>query len=663
MVLRPGDWVHFDGHEYQVAGLAGMSVRLRSDEAGADQVVLAGHLMASPDFTLVGAGTAPQVEPFGLLDGLPEDVLAAAKQWERHIVEVETGLPPHPSPDAIPKPEYDPARNSLAERQRTKGAELGVSYRTVENRRLRYAAQGLWGLVDQRAVRPWEVTGRADARLVEAVREIIAEQTDASTGTRSRLIRRVVKRVEQIHGPGVVPLPGRTAFYALVDRLSQGKHTFGSAVTRRQMANRPAGLFTPTFASRPGEQVQIDSTPIDVMVILDDGLPVRADMTLAVDVATRTICAGVLRPVGTKAVDAALLLARMLVPEPMRPGWANALRLSASRMPYARLVDIDTRMREAAAQPVIVPDQIVIDHGRVFVSETFVRACDRLGISVQTCRPATPTDKGVVEATNAAVKTLFAQHVAGYTGGNPTMRGRDVTGEWTIGELQDLLDEWLICWQHRPHDELRDPHQPRRVLTPNEKYAALVAAAGYLPLTLTGEDYLELLPVQWRRITDEGIKINNRTYNDAALGPYRNDRSGIAAKGNRWEVHVDPYDVSQVHLRTRDGWITVPWVYLPMVSAPFADFTWRHARRLAGTGATEAEIARVLDELLTRAEHGPDKTSARITARTRAGQAAHRPPPPEQPAPAPVAEEVTEPDAEVIPFGIFDADAEAERWI
>ena len=27
---------------------------------------------------------------------------------------------------------------------------------------------------------------------------------------------------------------------------------------------------------------------------------------------------------------------------------------------------------------------------------------------------------------------------------NPMMHGRDVTGEWTIDELQDLLDEWLI---------------------------------------------------------------------------------------------------------------------------------------------------------------------------------------------------------------------------
>jgi hypothetical protein len=33
---------------------------------------------------------------------------------------------------------------------------------------------------------------------------------------------------------------------------------------------------------------------------------------------------------GTKAVDASLLLARMLVPEPMRPGWADTLRMSRS---------------------------------------------------------------------------------------------------------------------------------------------------------------------------------------------------------------------------------------------------------------------------------------------------------------------------------------------
>jgi hypothetical protein len=44
-VLRPGDWVHYDGSEHQVLALAGTSVRLRTVD-GAESVVLAGHLFA-----------------------------------------------------------------------------------------------------------------------------------------------------------------------------------------------------------------------------------------------------------------------------------------------------------------------------------------------------------------------------------------------------------------------------------------------------------------------------------------------------------------------------------------------------------------------------------------------------------------------------------------
>jgi transposase InsO family protein len=675
-VLRPGDWVRYDGGEHQVIALAGTSVRLRSDN-GAELVVLVAYLLASPEFALINGAPMPSMEPFGLLDGLPVKVLEEAREWERHIMEVETGLPPNSPPGATPRAGFDPANTTIAERDQAKAAELGVSLRTVKARRARYARQGLWGLVDQRAVRLSEATGRADARLVAAIRQVVDAETDTSTGTRSRLIRRVVKAVEATYGPGVVPLPGRSTFYKVIDAVSSGRHTFGSAVTRRQTANRPQGLFTPTHAARPGEQVQIDSTPIDVLVLLDNGVPVRADLTIAVDVATRTICAAVLRPVGTKAVDAALLLAKMLVPEPMRPGWSAALRMSASRLPHARLVDIDRRMELAAARPVIVPDTIVIDGGKVFVSDTFTRACERLGVSVQRARPRTPTDKAIVEATFGSINTLFCQHVAAYTGSNTTLRGLDATGAWTLPELQDLLDEWLLVgWQPRPHDALRDPLLPRRALSPNEMYAVLVAAAGYLPLTLSGEDYLELLPIEWRQINAYGIRIDYRTYDCVELGPWRLQHSGVTARRGLWEVHYDPYDATHVFVRTPDGWVTVPWTHLPMVAAPFAEFTWRHARTLAAEkgldDTNETEVARVLDDLLSRAQAGPvSKLSDRIAARTRVAAAAHRPPPREDPSDdgamaaepgKPVDGDDDGPLATVIPFGIFDADAEAERW-
>lgn len=669
-VLRPGDWVQYGSAEHQVIGLAGVTVRLRSHD-GFEQVVLATHLIGSPGFEVIGRDPVPEVEPFGLLDSLPAAALAAAREWERHVLEVNTGLPPAAEPGAVVRDGYDPAMTSVGDRAAAKAAELGVSVRTVHSRRARYAEQGLWGLVDQRVVREWAASGRADARLVTAIREVLDAETDISTGTRSRLIRRVSKKLEAEHGAGVVPVPARSTLYRLIDALAVGRHTFGSAVTRRQTANRPQGMFTPSFAARPGEQVQIDSTPIDVLVLLDNGVPARADLTIAVDVATRTICAAVLRPVGTKAVDAALLLARMLVPEPMRPGWSQSLRMSASLLPHDRLLDIDARMELAAARPVIVPDTIVIDHGKVFVSDTFTRACDRLGVSVQPARPGTPTDKPIVEATLDSINSLFCQHVAGYAGPNPTLRGAGVTGAWTLPELQDLLDEWLLAgWQPRPHDALRDPLQPRRSLSPNEKYTALVAAAGYLPLTLSGEDYLELLPVEWRAINAYGIRIDYRTYDCPELGPFRLQHSGVTARRGLWEVHYDPYDVTAVFVRTPDGWITAGWTHLPMVSAPFAEFTWRHARTLAAERGVddrnETEVARVLDDLLTRAQAGPvDKRSDRVAARTRVAAAAHRPPTPET---DPEAERGDRDDgagtemATVIPFGIFDADAEAAKW-
>jgi hypothetical protein len=248
-----------------------------------------------------------------------------------------------------------------------------------------------------------------------------------------------------------------------------------------------------------------------------------------------------------------------------------------------------------------------------------------------------------------------------------------VTAAWTLLELQELLDEWLLAgWQSRPHDGLRDPLAPRRMLSPNEKYAALVAAAGYLPLTLTGEDYLELLPVGWRAINAYGITIDYRTYDCPELGPYRLQHSGVGARRGLWEVHYDPYDITKVFVRTADGWVTAPWTHLPMVSAPFAEFTWCHARQLTAErgldDTNETEVAKVLDDLLTRAHTGPvDKRTDRVTARGRVAAASHRLPPPDDP-PTPPEDRDDETDhadgplAQVIPFGIFDADAEAAKW-
>lgn len=467
-VLRLGDVdvVVFDDAEHTVVGLAGTSVRL-VDADGAVAVVALAHLQSSPGFAVTSGLQPARLGALGLLDAVPAAVLERARWWERHLIEVETGRPPGAAPGAPPDPDYDPGQRTLAEREGAKAAELEaqgerVSRATIRRRRLAYRDAGLWGLVDQRRIRASSPTGRVDPRVVAAAQRAITEQTAASTGTRGRLVRRIEELLAAEHGPGSVALPARATLYRLLASLSQGRHTFGAATTRRSLANRPPAPFGSVHAARPGELVQIDTTPLDVLAVLDDGLVGRVELTMLVDLATRTICAGVLRPHGTKAVDAALLLARAMVPEPMRPGWPKALRMRAARLPHAELTAVDARLAEAAAKPVIVPETIVCDRGSIYLSETFLTACARLGISVQPAHPYTPTDKGVVERTFSSINTLFCQHVAGYTGRDVTRRGRDADGQatWSLGELQDLFDRWVLAHPEVARAALSPKPQP-----------------------------------------------------------------------------------------------------------------------------------------------------------------------------------------------------------
>ncbi|GHC81212.1 transposase [Nocardiopsis terrae] len=684
-VLRVGDRVVFRGDEHTVVALAGTSVRLVA-ASGRHSVVLLPYLLSAVDFAVIGVRSPEGFAPLGLLDGVPAEVAERARLWERHLIEVESGHMPDSDSNAAPRPEYDTAHTTLAQREAAKARELtalGVDckQRTVQRMRRRYREQGVWGLVDQRLVGRNRPTGNIDERVVTATVHVIEAQTPASTGTKARVMGQVRRRVEEEHGAGVVPMPSTSTFYRLLDVLSVGRHTFGSAATRRSSANRPTRPFTPTTAARPGEQVQIDTTPLDVMTVMDDGVVGRAELTIAVDVATRTICAALLHPARPKAVDASLLLARMLVPEPMRPGWSEALRMSASRIPHTRLMSVDQRMEHAAAKPVIAPETIVIDHGKVFVSETFLRACQSLGISVQPAHPGTPTDKSVVERTFSSINTLFCQHVTGYTGRDVTRRGARVDADtvWNVADLQDLLDEWVVAgWQVRPHEGLRHPYAPERILSPNDAYAALVAAAGHVPVVLDRDAYIEMLPAVWRSINDYGVQIDYRTYDSAELNPYRRQPSPMSAKSGKWEIHYDPYDLSRVWVRDhhRDqGWIEAPWVHQGLVNRPFADFTWRYARRLAtqrGVDTTnETSLAVVLAALLRRCEDGPGPDQA-ATARARAST--DMPQRPRVPPPTPQdldeetrddgdgAEQEVETVAKVIPFEEFNPFEEGDAW-
>jgi hypothetical protein len=358
-----GDRVLAGGVPNVVVSVSGAWVRLADDE-GIIQVVTAADLADGSRFAIGSPALLRGPRPDTGLEGMPAAAVEEASWWEAHIAEVVYGLRPDAPAGTRPRPQYDPERTTLTAREKAKAAELSregkkVPASTVKHRRQRWEAYGLPGLADRRLSRRRRPTGRSGEQVVAAMRQAIGEASGAS----SRKAGFTIWRAKQIlAGDGHDgPLPSDRTLYRLFGTLSHGRATTGPASTRRSLAGRPEGMFGSLPAAAPGEVVQIDSTPLDVLVLLDDGVPGRVELTAMVDVATRVVPAAVLRPT-TKSVDASVLLARAMTPEPARPGWPEALKMAHSVLPYERLLDIDARLEQAAARPVIVPDTLVIDY-------------------------------------------------------------------------------------------------------------------------------------------------------------------------------------------------------------------------------------------------------------------------------------------------------------
>ena len=503
----------------------------------------------------------------------------------------------------------------MDERELAKVAELKaegaeISQRSLQRLRQAYRDHGLLGLADKRALRSQTPGAAVDPRVVEAIEEMLADPHGRSTVARSVMFTQLQRKLDDVHGPGEVPMPSRATFYRLMSHMDRGRRNFVSEASRRVSVNRPDRPFTPVTALRPGEDVPIDTNKLDIMCRYADGVVRRAELTMAVDVATRSILAGIIAPT-TKAVDAAAVLARMLVPEPMRPGWAESLHHAHSVIPHERLLSIDERFANAAAKPVIIPETINCDRGRVYLSETFMRACATLGISVQPARPYTGSDKSFVERTFASINTLFCQHVAGYTGRDTTRRGPDVgrgrgldsgTAPGALRRVGRRLLAEQAARGPQPHLGRGPGPLPQRDVRRLRRHQRLRPAPPHRR---------RLHRAAARRLPDrQRLRAHHRQPDLRLQGPQPLPAAGLGAARSgtkQWEVHYDPYDITVVWLRDHrsDEWITVPWVYRSLAGQPFGLALWDHARRVtterSGPRPAEADVARNVADLLKRA--------------------------------------------------------------
>lgn len=694
-VVRTGDVVRVQNVEYRVDSVRNGQVVLAGPHRAVREMSAA-ELAAANGFTVVDRRPVAPLRDLDVFDGLPEEQRDEAVFWERHVKDVMEGR----AWDGE-GPNYDPLSTSMRQREEAKVRELAEAGRVVSRSRLvrlrqRYQARGILGLADGRSVRESSAGSRVDPRVREVLARVLSDASLESTGTMDRLHHDLTVAVREELGADAV-VPSVTTLRRMVLQMREGRHVLGSARTRRTLSQQPQREFGRVAPVMPGELVQIDSTPLDVAVVFDQDVVGRVELTAMVDVATRTIMAVAVRP-STKAADLGALLAHAVTPEPMRPGWPEALRLSASVLPYRELVDVDERLASASARPIIRPQTIVMDHGKQYTSRAFEHACRHFGINVQPAHPDTPTDKPHVERTLQSVSTLFVQYLPGYLGRSVERRGQKAEQQAVLSlpELQDVLEQWVVAaWQNRPHEGLRDPLNDGVVLSPNEMYAAMLDFAGYVPLPVSGDAFIEMLPSERRKIGAEGIRLGHRVYDSPELNEFRHTSDRRHARG-LWEVRHDPYDLTRVFVRVPDGdgqsrFVTAMWRHLNGQPAPFGADVWRVAQQVVLERGERANDAAAIKEVAHDIVSGQRENAAPTKAgRAKARRArvkneaalsdtrrektqrepAHEAPPAktgnDNSSPvAPVDEAPKKTDAapsNVVPLRVYDAKKESESW-
>lgn len=573
-----------------------------------------------------GTGAATAVQ---LWSAACESARIEARERASHVREALTG---YRSGTALMAGPSEPRARYLPHlakgvRELAKAKELHIGKRSFQRWVSRYEKDGEAGLLPGgtvEAVRP----SRKFELFTQVALDVMREHIDKSRPTRDFVIAHTKARLIGTYGAGVVPTPKKSKAYEILDELNIVCPLFTASTKRnRDIAARPVMPYGKLHPGRPGEYLLMDTTPLDVFAMDPHSLRwVGVQLTVAMDWYSRCITGLRLTPVSTKAVDAAAVLYQSFRPVPAGRDWPAEAVWPPHGVPRSVLVEFDALDPASvfAANPAVVPETLVIDHGKIYVGEHVTSACRRLGISIQPARVRVPHDKGPVERFFRTVRQGFLQELPGYKG--PDVYSRGVCPEqdafFFVDELEALLREWVATVYHRrPHDGIGETGLWALRLSPAQMFEHGITRAGYLEAPRDPCLAYHFLAVQWRTIQHYGFEIDHRYYRGSGLAGYvAGEQSPFQDKDGRWPVHVDPDDVRQVYffdLKNTKQWHALAWTEAAMCDGPMNEDGLHFARELAKSKYRYVDDKLALAELLERRHLSQGHTMAERRAALR----------------------------------------------
>lgn len=281
------------------------------------------------------------------------------------------------------------------------------------------------------------------------------------------------------------------------------------------------------------QQVQIDHTPVDVIVVDErDRMPIgRPYLTVAIDVAARCVVGLVVTLEAPSATSVGLVLAHAVTD---KRAWLERLGVQAAWSMSGK------------------PAELYVDNATEFKSEALRRGCLQHAIELRYRPPGQPHYGGIVERLIGTLMKMVHE-LPGTTFSNTGERAgydSDKAATLTLEELQRWLALAVAVYHGRVHETLGR--------TPAAVWAEKVSQGTQL-ITVTDETafLIDFLPVIRRTLSRSGFVVDRVHYYCDALRPWIARRDQLS----RFVLRRDPRDISRVWVLDPDcsAYLEVPY--------------------------------------------------------------------------------------------------------
>ncbi|SPA45109.1 Integrase catalytic subunit (modular protein) [Cupriavidus taiwanensis] len=391
--------------------------------------------------------------------------------------------------------------------------------------------QWVFGRFDIRAlIDKWELRGRRPGTdYPDVLRELIVEGIETVYLTEQReskaelrdWINARLRKVNLARAPEEalrdVPIRLINKFLAQYEKYDVLKRRYGGRLATQELAMFGKG----PECTRPLQRVEVDNTPLDILVI---------------DEATRLVLG---RPWVTVMIDRYSRMVVGFYVSFRRPSVESVLRcLRHAMLPK-------TYMREKYPEILTiwpcygVIELLVCDNGLEFHAQDLEAACADIGTHLLYCQPRTPHLKGVIERFLKTLNYNFLHLVPGTTYATYGKRlGYDSVGKavLTLHELQQVLHKWIV--------EVYGATYHRGINTaPLQRWKEGVAID---PPELAPDPQrlqVYLGQVETRHLDKNGVQLNNLRYTSDELQRIRGDKKSLEVT-----VRYNPDNLGSVYV-------------------------------------------------------------------------------------------------------------------